>query len=160
MYFSTAAFGLQGTYVASCSLTAALGIPFVIITVTANVGVGFDRLTDARRANMGANPINDYNLLSGTNARDLGGRHFRRAVRLRITSFDDVVVVLFVGSASKNPAVANVPPAAQQISPTILASGTILRGDLDLLLTVGRKCCAPLGTPAGMSPLPASYFKW
>ncbi len=110
---------------------AVLGIPFVIITVTATL-VGFDRSLTRAAANMGANPVTTFFrvqmplILPGV----ISGGLFAF-----ITSFDEVVVVLFVGSASQK----TLPwqmftGLREQISPTILAVATILVGISILLL--------------------------
>jgi len=123
MYFFYSRIGLQGTYLGVVLAHAALGIPFVIITVTATL-VGFDRSLTRAAANMGANPVTTFFrvqmplILPGVIA---GG------LFAFITSFDEVVVVLFVGSASQK----TLPwqmfiGLREQISPTILAVATIL----------------------------------
>ncbi|MCF3592614.1 ABC transporter permease [Rhodobacteraceae bacterium LMO-12] len=102
---------------------AVLGIPFVIITVTATL-VGFDQSLTRAGANMGANPVTIFFkiqlplILPGV----ISGGLFAF-----ITSFDEVVVVLFVGSASQK----TLPwqmfiGLREQISPTILAVATLL----------------------------------
>ena len=102
---------------------AVLGIPFVIITVTATL-VGFDRSLTRAAANMGAGPVTTFFrvqmplILPGV----ISGGLFAF-----ITSFDEVVVVLFVGSAAQK----TLPwqmfiGLREQISPTILAVATIL----------------------------------
>ncbi|CUH41309.1 ABC transporter permease [Ruegeria atlantica] len=102
---------------------AVLGIPFVIITVTATL-VGFDQSLTRAAANMGAGPVRTFFkiqmplILPGV----ISGGLFAF-----ITSFDEVVVVLFVGSASQK----TLPwqmftGLREQISPTILAVATIL----------------------------------
>ncbi|WP_338549527.1 ABC transporter permease [Roseovarius phycicola] len=111
---------------------AALGVPFVIITVTATL-VGFDRSLTRAAANMGADPITTFFrvqmplILPGV----ISGGLFAF-----ITSFDEVVVVLFVGSAQQQ----TLPwqmftGLREQISPTILAAATILVTVSILLLT-------------------------
>jgi len=102
---------------------AVLGIPFVIITVTATL-VGFDTSLTRAAANMGANPVTTFfrvqmplifpGVVSG-------------GLFAFITSFDEVVVVMFIGSASQK----TLPwqmfiGLREQISPTILAVATIL----------------------------------
>ncbi|OIP88113.1 MAG: polyamine ABC transporter permease [Rhodobacterales bacterium CG2_30_65_12] len=132
MYFFYSRVGLQGTYVGVVLAHAALGIPFVIITVTATL-VGFDRSLTRAAANMGANPITTFFkvqmplILPGVIA---GG------LFAFITSFDEVVVVLFVGSAGQK----TLPwqmfiGLREQISPTILAVATILVAVSIVLLT-------------------------
>ena len=102
---------------------AVLGIPFVIITVTATL-VGFDRSLTQAAASMGAGPVVTFFriqmplILPGV----ISGGLFAF-----ITSFDEVVVVMFIGSASQK----TLPwqmflGLREQISPTILAVATIL----------------------------------
>ncbi len=102
---------------------AALGTPFVIITVTATL-VGFDKSLTRAASNMGAGPVRTFFkvqmplILPGV----ISGGLFAF-----ITSFDEVVVVLFVGSAAQK----TLPwqmfiGMREQISPTILAVATIL----------------------------------
>jgi len=100
-----------------------LGIPFVIITVTATL-VGFDNSLTRASANMGAGPVKTFFkvqmplIMPGVVA---GG------LFAFITSFDEVVVIMFVGSAKQK----TLPwqmfiGLKEQISPTILAVATIL----------------------------------
>jgi putative spermidine/putrescine transport system permease protein len=116
-------FTLTGTYLGVVLAHAALGIPFVIITVTATL-VGFDNSLTRAAANMGAGPVTTFFrvqmplILPGV----VSGALFAF-----ITSFDEVVVVLFVGSAGQK----TLPwqmftGLREQISPTILAVATIL----------------------------------
>ncbi|CAM4145181.1 Inner membrane ABC transporter permease protein YdcV [Palleronia rufa] len=123
MYFFYSRIGLQGTYLGVVLAHAALGIPFVIITVTATL-VGFDRSLTRASANLGAGPVRTFFrvqmplILPGV----ISGGLFAF-----ITSFDEVVVVLFVGSAGQK----TLPwqmfiGLREQISPTILAVATIL----------------------------------
>ncbi|OUD10427.1 polyamine ABC transporter permease [Marivivens niveibacter] len=116
-------FTLTGTYAGVVLAHAALGIPFVIITVTATL-VGFDKSLTRASAMMGANPVTTFFrvqmplILPGV----ISGGLFAF-----ITSFDEVVVVLFVGSAQQK----TLPwqmftGLREQISPTILAVATIL----------------------------------
>ena len=134
MYFFYSRIGLQGTYFGVVLAHAALGIPFVIITVTATL-VGFDRSLTRAAASLGAGPIRTFFkvqmplILPGV----ISGGLFAF-----ITSFDEVVVVLFVGSAAQQ----TLPwqmftGLREQISPTILAVATILvMLSIALLITV------------------------
>ena len=134
MYFFYSKIGLQGTYWGVVLAHAVLGIPFVIITVTATL-VGFDRSLTRAAANMGASPVTTFFrvqmplILPGV----ISGGLFAF-----ITSFDEVVVVLFVGSAGQK----TLPwqmftGLREQISPTILAVATILVAiSIALLATV------------------------
>ncbi|MCO6187466.1 ABC transporter permease [Rhizobium sp. L1K21] len=133
MYFFYSRIGLQGTYWGVVLAHAALGTPFVIITVTATL-VGFDRSLVRAAANMGANPVTTFfkvqmpliipGVVSG-------------ALFAFITSFDEVVVVLFLGSAGQK----TLPwqmftGLREQISPTILAVAAIMVAISIALLTV------------------------
>lgn len=131
MYFFYSRLGLQGTYIGVVLAHAALGTPFVIITVTATM-VGFDRSLTRAAASMGAGPVTTFFkvqmplILPGV----ISGALFAF-----ITSFDEVVVILFLGSAEQQ----TLPwrmftGLREQISPTILAVATIMVGLSVLLL--------------------------
>ncbi|MFK7751758.1 MAG: ABC transporter permease [Sedimentitalea sp.] len=149
MYFFYSRIGLQGTYLGVVLAHAALGIPFVIITVTATL-VGFDRSLTRAAANMGADPVTTFFkvqmplILPGV----ISGGLFAF-----ITSFDEVVVVLFVGSAGQK----TLPwqmftGLREQISPTILAVATILVVVSVALLTVVELLRRRSERLRGMSP--------
>jgi putative spermidine/putrescine transport system permease protein len=123
MYFFYSRIGLQGTYWGVVLAHAALGIPFVIITVTATL-VGFDRSLTRAAASLGAGPLRTFwrvqmpLILPGV----VSGGLFAF-----ITSFDEVVVVMFMGAAGQK----TLPwqmftGLREQISPTILAAATVL----------------------------------
>ncbi len=149
MYFFYSRIGLQGTYMGVVLAHAALGIPFVIITVTATL-VGFDNSLTRAAANMGAGPVTTFFrvqmplILPGV----VSGGLFAF-----ITSFDEVVVVLFVGSAGQK----TLPwqmftGLREQISPTILAVATILVFISIALLTVVELLRRRSERLRGMSP--------
>ena len=123
MFFFYSRIGLQGTHVGVILAHAALATPFVVIVVTATL-VGFDHSLTRAAASLGASPTRTFfqitvplitpGVISG-------------ALFAFITSFDEVVVVLFVGSVNQR----TIPWAMfsgirEQISPTILAVATIL----------------------------------
>jgi putative spermidine/putrescine transport system permease protein len=131
MYFFYSRIGLQGTYWGVVLAHAALGIPFVIITVTATL-VGFDRSLTRAAASLGAGPMRTFFkvqmplILPGV----ISGALFAF-----ITSFDEVVVVMFMGAAGQK----TLPwqmftGLREQISPTILAAATVLIAISVLLL--------------------------
>lgn len=149
MYFFYSKIGIVGTYWGVVLAHAALGIPFVIITVTATL-VGFDKSLTRAAANMGADPITTFFkvqmplILPGV----ISGALFAF-----ITSFDEVVVVLFIGSAELQ----TLPwqmftGLREQISPTILAAATILVGISIVLLTVVEMLRRRSERLRGMSP--------
>ena len=132
MYFFYSRIGLQGTYWGVVLAHAALGTPFVIITVTATL-VGFDRSLTRAAANLGADPVTTFFkvqmplILPGV----ISGALFAF-----ITSFDEVVVVLFLGSAGQK----TLPwqmftGLREQISPTILAVASLMVAISIVLLT-------------------------
>ncbi|SIS85303.1 ABC transporter permease [Phaeovulum vinaykumarii] len=124
--FSTAdawGFRLAGTYPGIILAHAVLGIPFVIITVTATL-VGFDRSLIRASASLGANPRTTFFkvimplILPGV----VSGGLFAF-----VTSFDEVVAVLFIADYDQQ----TIPRQMwngirEQISPAILAVATIL----------------------------------
>ena len=123
MYFFYSRIGLQGTMIGVILAHAALGTPFVVITVTATL-VGFDRSLIRAGLGLGASPFTVFHriivpiILPGV----ISGALFAF-----ITSFDEVVVVLFVGSFEQR----TIPwqmfsGIREHISPTILAVATIL----------------------------------
>jgi putative spermidine/putrescine transport system permease protein len=132
MYFFYSRLGLQGTFIGVVLAHAALGTPFVIITVTATL-IGFDKSLVRAAANMGAGPLRTFFkvqmplILPGV----ISGALFAF-----ITSFDEVVVVLFVGSAGQK----TLPwqmfiGLREQISPTILAVASLMVAISILMLT-------------------------
>ncbi|MFT5259253.1 MAG: putative spermidine/putrescine transport system permease protein [Saprospiraceae bacterium] len=131
MYFFYARFGLTGTYLGVILAHAALGTPFVVITVTATLS-GFDHSLTRAAANMGATPVKTFFsiivplILPGV----ISGGLFAF-----ITSFDEVIVVKFIGSYEQR----TIPwqmfsGIREQISPTILAVATLLVGISIMLL--------------------------
>ena len=149
MYFFYSRIGLQGTYIGVVLAHAALGIPFVIITVTATL-VGFDHSLTRAAANRGASPVRTFFkvqmplILPGV----ISGGLFAF-----ITSFDEVVVVLFVGSAGQK----TLPwqmftGLREQISPTILAVATLLVVISIMLLTTLELLRRRSERLRGMSP--------
>ncbi len=124
---------LAGTKLGIILAHAALGTPFVIITVTSTL-VGFDNSLTRAAANMGAGPTRTFFkvqmplILPGV----ISGGLFAF-----ITSFDEVVAVLFLASPQDK----TIPRQMwsgirEQISPTILAVATILVIISIALLTV------------------------
>lgn len=133
MFFFYSRIQLSQTYIGVIMAHAILGTPFVIITVTATL-VGFDK-TLVRAANsLGAGPIATFQqvqmplIIPGV----VSGGLFAF-----ITSFDEVVAVLFLASPEQR----TIPRQMwsgirEQISPTILAVATLLVILSVILLTV------------------------
>ncbi len=123
LFFFYSKTGLAGSYIGIILAHATLGIPFVIITVTATL-VGFDHSLTRAAASLGANPATTFRkitlplILPGV----ISGGLFAF-----VTSFDEVVVVLFVAAHDQQ----TIPRQMwngirEQISPAILSVATIL----------------------------------
>jgi len=149
MFFFYSSAGLAGTFPGIIMAHAVLGIPFVIITVTATL-TGFDTSLTRAAANMGADPVTTFRrvtlplILPGV----ISGALFAF-----VTSFDEVVVVLFVASYDQQ----TIPRQMwngirEQISPTILAVATVLVFFSILLLTVIELLRRRSERLRGMSP--------
>lgn len=123
MFFFFSDVGLAQTYLGVILAHTALGIPFVVITVTATL-TGFDQSLVRAAASMGANPTTTFFkvilplVLPGV----ISGALFAFA-----TSFDEVVVVLFIsGPQQSTMPIQMWSGIRESISPTILAVATIL----------------------------------
>ena len=132
LFFFYSRIGLANSYTGIILAHATLGIPFVIITVTATL-VGFDQQLSRAARSLGANEWTTFHkvvlplILPGV----ISGALFAF-----VTSFDEVVVVLFVAAFDQQ----TIPRQMwngirEQISPTILAVATILVMFSIMLLT-------------------------
>ena len=132
LFFFYSKTGLANSFPGVIMAHATLGIPFVIITVTATL-VGFDHSLTRAAASLGASPTRTFfkitlplilpGIISG-------------ALFAFVTSFDEVVVVLFVADFDQQ----TIPRQMwngirEQISPAILSVATILVGFSIFLLT-------------------------
>ncbi|MFN0262743.1 ABC transporter permease [Tepidamorphus sp. 3E244] len=132
MFFFYSDIGLAKTYLGIILAHATLGIPFVIITVTATL-VGFDRSLIRAAQSLGADgwttfrqiimPLILPGMISG-------------ALFAFVTSLDEIVTVLFLADVEQR----TIPRQMwsgirEQISPTILAVATILVAISIALLT-------------------------
>ena len=135
MFFFYSDIGLAKTYWGVILAHVTLGVPFVIITVTATL-VGFDRSLIRAAQNLGASgwmtfrrvimPLIAPGMISG-------------ALFAFITSLDEIVAVLFLADVDQR----TIPRQMwsgirEQISPTILAVATVLVLLSILLLTVAE----------------------
>jgi putative spermidine/putrescine transport system permease protein len=114
---------LAGTYLGVILAHATLGIPFVIITVTATL-IGFDQSLNRASASLGANPRTTFFRI--TMPLILPGV-ISGALFAFVTSFDEVVAVLFIAGPDQQ----TIPRQMwngirEQISPAILAVATLL----------------------------------
>ena len=134
MFFLYSSVGLAQTHLGLILSHAALGTPFVVITVTATLSA-FDQNLMRAAATLGAGPLYAFRrvqlplIAPGV----LSGALFAFAA-----SFDEVVVVLFMASAEQR----TIPRemwagVREQLNPTILAVATLLIAlAILLLLTV------------------------
>ena len=123
MYFFYAMVGLTNSYTGLIFAHTALATPFVVITVTATL-TGFDHNLTRAGASLGASPVRVFFkvmlplILPGV----ISGALFAF-----VTSWDEVVVVLFVASADQRTLPRQMfSGIREQISPTIMAAATLL----------------------------------
>ncbi|MDB9957610.1 ABC transporter permease [Oceanospirillaceae bacterium] len=149
MFFFYSSIGIAKTYTGVILAHVTLGVPFVIITVTATLS-GFDMSLVRASQNMGANgwttfrriimPLILPGMISG-------------ALFAFITSLDEVVAVLFIADVEQR----TIPRQMfsgirEQISPTILAVASILVVMSIMLLTVLELLRRRSERLRGMSP--------
>lgn len=123
MFFFYSRIGLAQTYLGIILAHAALGTPFVVITVTATLS-GFDYSLTRAAANLGADPTTTF--FKVTMPLILPGV-ISGALFAFITSLDEVVIVLFLASVEQRTIPREMWSGIREaISPTILAVATIL----------------------------------
>jgi len=133
MFFFFSSVNLAQTFVGVVLAHAALGTPFVVITVTATL-VGFDQSLTRAAASLGASPTRTF--FKVTMPLILPGV-ISGALFAFITSFDEIVVVLFVAGVEQRTIPREMWSGIREdISPTILAVATILVIMSVALLTV------------------------
>ncbi|HET8905233.1 MAG TPA: ABC transporter permease [Saccharospirillum sp.] len=149
MFFFYSSIGLANTMPGVILAHAALGTPFVVITVTATL-VGFDHSLTRASASLGAGAGRTFFkiqmplILPGV----ISGGLFAF-----ITSFDEIVIVLFLAGVEQR----TIPREMwsgirEQISPTILAVASILVAFSILLLTTVELLRRRSERLRGMSP--------
>ena len=123
MFFFYARWGLTGTLAGLILAHTALATPFVVITVTATLS-SFDRTLMRAGASLGAPPRTVFfkvvmplilpGMISG-------------ALFAFVTSFDEVVVIIFIASPEQNTLPRQMFSGIRElISPTITAAATVL----------------------------------
>jgi len=123
MFFFFSQIGISGTFIGVVLAHAALGIPFVIITVTATL-VGFDQSLIRAAASLGASPARTFFKI--TMPLILPGV-VSGALFAFITSFDEIVIVLFVAGPEQRTIPREMWSGIREdISPTILAVATLM----------------------------------
>ena len=123
MFFFYSGLGLSQTHLGLILAHAALGTPFVVITVTATLSAFDDNLTRAS-ASLGAGPLRTFRSVQ---LPLIAPGVFSGGLFAFATSFDEVVVVLFMAALEQR----TIPRQMwagirEQISPAILAVATFL----------------------------------
>jgi putative spermidine/putrescine transport system permease protein len=131
MYFFYSSVGLSQTHLGIILAHTSLGVPFVVITMTATLS-GFDRNLIRAAGSLGADPMTAFFRITLPLVAPgmISGALFAFAA-----SFDEVVTVLFLGGPEQR----TIPRQMwsgirEQISPTILAVATLLIVFSSLLL--------------------------
>jgi putative spermidine/putrescine transport system permease protein len=132
MFFFFAKVNLVATLPGLIIAHTILGIPFVVITVTASLA-GFDNNLLRAGATLGGSPLRNFLKIQ---APLIAPGVISGALFAFITSFDEVVIVLFVGGPEQYTLPRQMWSGIRnEISPTILAAATILVIFSILLLT-------------------------
>ena len=123
IFFFMAKVGLAATHTGIVLSHIILGTPFVVITVTATLS-GFDHSVTRAAASLGSNPVNTF--MKITLSLIMPGV-ISGALFAFVTSFDEVVVVLFLAGLENT----TIPiqmwvGLREQLSPTIMAVATCL----------------------------------
>lgn len=132
-FIGTECLRLTSTYTGLVIAHALLGVPFVIITVTATLS-GFDRSLTRAAASLGASPgVSFFKVMLPVILPGV----ISGALFAFVTSFDEVVVVLFLAGPDQQ----TIPRQMwngmrEQINPAILAMATILVAASVLLLSI------------------------
>lgn len=123
MFFFYTRYNIAGTFIGIIMAHAALGIPFVMISVTATLS-GFDNALYQAGLSMGATPLRAFRDVTLPLIRPgvISGALFAF-----VTSFDEVVIVIFLAGPGQR----TIPRQMfsglrEQINPTILAVATLL----------------------------------
>ena len=149
MFFFYSKVGLAYSHLGVILAHAAIGTPFVVITVTATL-VGFDETLIRASSSLGAQPLRTFfkvilplitpGIVSG-------------ALFAFITSFDEVVLIYFLADADqKTIPIQMWSGLRQQISPSILAVATLLITFSVLLLITAEMLRRRSERLRGMSP--------
>jgi len=128
-YFFYSTLGVANSLTGIVLAHAVLGTPFVVITVSATLA-GFDRALFRAARSLGASPLTAFRRIT---LPIIWPGVFSGALFAFVTSFDEVVVVLFLGSVEQR----TIPRQMwtglrEQLSPTILAAAVVL-----ILISVG-----------------------
>jgi putative spermidine/putrescine transport system permease protein len=112
---------------------SALAVPFVLITVTASL-VGLDHRLEQAGSSLGAPPTTVFFRI--TLPQIVPGM-LAGAVFAFITSFDELVVALFLSGPGKRTIPVQMYDSLQQIDPTIAAASTVLLAATTAAILIG-----------------------
>ena len=110
----------------------ALAIPFVVVTVTTSLN-GFDRRLETAAASLGATP---WTAFVKVTLPLIAPGIFAGAVLAFVTSFDEVVVALFLASPELKTVPVQMFDTVQDVDPTIAAASTVVLGVTSLIVVI------------------------
>jgi putative spermidine/putrescine transport system permease protein len=123
LFFFYASVGLNGTLIGIILAHTALATPFVVITVTATL-MSFDRTLMRAGASLGAKP---HTVFFKVVAPLILPGVISGALFAFVTSFDEVIVILFIGGPEQRTLPRQMfSGIREQISPTITAAASVL----------------------------------
>jgi putative spermidine/putrescine transport system permease protein len=123
LFFFYASVGLNGTLIGIVLAHTALATPFVVITVTATL-MSFDRTLMRAGASLGAKP---HTVFFKVVAPLILPGVISGALFAFVTSFDEVIVILFIGGPEQRTLPRQMfSGIREQISPTITAAASVL----------------------------------
>jgi len=123
LYFMLSYLRLIGTFVGLVIAHTALGVPFVVVVVSASLQ-GFDRSLERAAISLGASPVRTFFKVT---APIIAPGIFTGAIFAFITSFDEVVIALFLaGPRWRTLPVKMFEGIRFEVNPTITAVATLV----------------------------------
>jgi putative spermidine/putrescine transport system permease protein len=123
IFYFYAWLGLAGTYVGVIAAHTALALPFVVVTVSATLQ-GFDANLLRSAASLGASPLRVFHKVT---LPLIAPGVVSGALFAFVTSFDELVVVLFLASPEQRTLPRQIWSGVREtISPTITAAAVVL----------------------------------
>jgi putative spermidine/putrescine transport system permease protein len=133
LFYYYARLGLVGTFGGLVLAHTVLALPFVVITIAATLQ-GFDQNLPRAAASLGASPLQTFRMV--TLPLILPGV-LSGAVFAFVTSFDELLVILFVGSPEQRTLPRQIwSGVSETMSPTVVAAAVVLIAVSLLLMAV------------------------
>jgi putative spermidine/putrescine transport system permease protein len=133
LFYYYARLGLVGTFTGLVMAHTVLALPFVVITIAATLQ-GFDGTLPRAAASLGASPLQTFRLV--TLPLILPGV-LSGAVFAFVTSFDELLVILFVGSPEQRTLPRQIwSGVSETMSPAVVAAAVVLIAVSLLLMAV------------------------